>query len=123
MMLRFYAREGLVREPGRRPFIGQAAVYLGREFVPPRASENGAIVDAAYPATKDGFTWDTEKHEHAHTEHVLRSAREGAFWPADKATAEALKVQLADIEFKDGLWLEKPKAADKTPASGGKRGE
>lgn len=107
MILRFYAREGLVREPGRRPFIGQAAVYLGREFVAPTADAPAA----SYPAAKDGFEWDTGKHEHAHNEHVLRNAREGAFWPADKATADAAGVALADVEFKAGVFVEKAKPA------------
>ncbi len=118
MILKFYARDGLVREPGRRPMIGQAAVYLGREFVPPSKREDGSIVDAALPATKDGFTWDTDRHEHAHNEHVMKAARKGAFWPADKDTAAACGVAFVDVEFKAGVFAEKSKPAAR--ASSGK---
>ena len=112
-----------MREPGRRPFIGQAAVYLGRVFVPPGKTAEGRIVDAGYPATKEGFEWDTARSEHAHTEHVMKAARKGAFWPADKATADALGVPFVEVEFSSGVFVEKPKAAEKKPASGGKSGE
>ncbi len=117
MVLRFYAREGLVREPGRRPVIGQVVAYLGRGFVPPSKRPDGSIIDAALPATKAGFEWDTDKHEHSHNEHVLRAARRGAFWPADKATADALGVPLVDLDFKDGAFAEKSKPAARTGAS------
>jgi hypothetical protein len=114
VILKFYAREGLVREPGRRPAIGQAAAYLGREFVPPSKREDGAVVDASLPATKDGFTWDTDRHEPAHNEHVMKAARKGAFWPADAATAAVLGVPFADVEFKGGVFVEKSKSAART---------
>ena len=120
MILKFYAREGLVREPGRRPFIGQAAAYLGRQFVAPSTLADGTHVAASYPATQEGVAWDTAKREHAHTEHVTKAARKGAFWPADKATAEAVGVAFVEVEFKDGVWAEKSAAAK--PASGGKSG-
>lgn len=120
MILKFYARDGLVREPGRRPVIGQAVSYLGREFVPPRTNADGSIVDAAYPATQAGIEWNTATHEPAATEHLLKMARKGAFWPADKATAEAVGVPLIDVEFKDGVWL--PKPAAKAASSSKKEG-
>jgi hypothetical protein len=120
LILKFYAREGLVREPGRRPFIGQAAVYLGRQFVPPSTTPEGVHVSASYPATKDGFEWDTARHEHAHTEHVMKAARKGAFWPADKATAEAVGMAFVEVEFKDGAFAEKakPAPANRTSSKG-----
>jgi hypothetical protein len=117
LILKFYAREGLVREPGRRPVIGQVVAYLGREFVPPSKTPAGAIVDAGYPATKDGFEWDTAVREHAHTEHVMKAARKGAFWPANKDTAAALGVAFVDVEFKGGVFVEKASAAPASKAS------
>jgi hypothetical protein len=117
VILKFFAREGLVREPGRRPVIGQAAAYLGRAFMPPGKTAEGAIVDAAYPAAKDGFEWDTERHEHAHTEHVLKAARKGAFWPANKDTAAAIGVAFVDVEFKGGVFVEKATPAPASKAS------
>jgi hypothetical protein len=119
MVWKFYARDGLVREPGRRPVIGQVVSYLGRAFVPPSTDKDGRIVDAAYPATKEPVEWDTSKNEPAHNEHLRRAAVKGAFWPADATTAAAWGLPLVAVEFAEGVWLEKA-AAPKRAASAGK---
>lgn len=101
MRLKFYAREGLVREPDCRPAIGQAARYLGREFVPSVIVGKQVVENAKHPATKDGFECDADSDV---ARVAVKNAKKGAFWPADKATAEHCGIEFADLEFADGVW-------------------
>lgn len=104
MRLKFYARDGLVREPGVPPMIGVAARYLGREFVPAsKAVVDGqaVVIPASNPATERGFECSPGS---LIADVAIKNAKKGAFWPADKATAEACGMAFVDVEFRDGLW-------------------
>lgn len=107
-LLKFFAREGLVRDPECVPAIGQAARYLGREFVP--ASKDGAtVIPPQYPATREGFSC-------AATSEIgrvaIKGARKGAFWAGDETTAAACGLAFVELEFTDGVWdAAKPKTS------------
>jgi hypothetical protein len=105
LILKFIAREdALVREPGIRPAIGQAARYVGRYF------------DAAlrgHPAHDKPAEFDTDKIEPVDVSDLKRAARKGGIWPADAATAAECGVALPEVEFSEGVWslkkrVEKP---------------
>ncbi len=117
MRLKFYAREGLVRDPEAPPMFGVPARYLGREFVPAkREVVDGVarIAPASNPATEAGFECDSESLV---GERALKETRKGHLWPANKSTAEFCGVQLADLEFSGGVWdVKQPKSAGTKPA-------
>ncbi len=104
-MLKFYAREGLARLPGVPPIIGVAARYLGREFVP--ASKDSP---PSYPAIREGFSCEPGS---LLADVAAKHCRKGAFWPADRATAEACGVPFVEVEFADGEFVAKKRASVK----------
>ena len=114
MQLRFYARgDDLVRHPGVLSAIGQPARYIGREFIAGEAERDASgktrtKTPSSNPATKDGSVFDSETAE---GQAAARHCRKLALWPADRDTAEFCGVQFVAVEFKDGVWLEKPAAA------------
>lgn len=108
MQLKFYAREdALVREAGVHPRVGEATRYYGRTF---------DSVARAYPATKEPFAVDSESED---GQKCSKQCRKGALWAADKATAEAIGVELVEVVFDNGAHVAKPKS-EKKPPSGGK---
>jgi hypothetical protein len=122
MKLRFLAREDqLAREPGHRPAIGQAARYIGRTFVASKKERRDGVdvvvEPATNPATKDGSEYESDHFDSKDLDHLLRLARKGSIWPADKATAEFCGVDLASVEFKDGAWVRKSSAPELKKAS------
>ncbi len=110
MKVRFFAKaDGLVREAGHYPQIGQAPRYVGREYVP---LEGGG---ASFPATKDGSQYDAESEE---GQSAMRRCRKGELWPADPETAALCGVKFTAVSFASGVFVEKPTAAQKSSASG-----
>jgi hypothetical protein len=101
MRLKFAARDGLVREPDCVPAIGQAARYLGREFVPAVIKGKQIISPASNPATESGFECDSDSDI---GRVAMKNARKGAFWPLDRATAEFCGMTFVDVEFNAGVW-------------------
>ncbi len=104
MKLKFFAREGLVREPGVPPIIGVAARYLGREFVPAKrevVDGVAVILPASNPATEGGLECFSGSLV---ADVAMKGCRKGAFWPANKETAEVCGTPFVDVEFRDGLW-------------------
>lgn len=95
MKLSFRAREDLlVRVPGMPPAIGQASMYVGREF---DAKTRG------YPASKQAYEVESDSDEGRRLIKLVR--REGALWPADEQTAKACGVEFVSVEFKDGAYV------------------
>jgi hypothetical protein len=110
MLLKFAAREGLVREPDCVPAIGQAARFLGRSFEPSRKEiVNGKQVTlpASHPANA-GFECDSDSDI---ARVATKNAKKGAFWPLDKATAEHCGMPFVEVELNAGVWDAKPKGS------------
>lgn len=110
-LLKFFAREGLVRDLECVPAIGQAARYLGRDFVPP--SKDGAkLIPASHPASRDGFECDADSDI---ARVAIKQTRKGAFWPANAETAAVCGVEFVEVEFSDGVFAPKAKASTGSP--------
>lgn len=104
MMLKFYAKgDGIVREPGVIEIIGTDPHYVGRKKL---ALPNGRF---CYPAVEEPFEVDAETDAGRRLCEVTK--RDGALWPADKATADACDVKYIPVEYDRGEWVPKKPAS------------
>ncbi len=96
-MLKFYAKENqLVKVPGGQPRIGQADMYVGREFDPATKS---------YPATKEGYEVDGGSDIARRLARLTRLDK--SLYPADPDTASFCGVSFIAVEFSNGVFTEK----------------
>lgn len=96
MTLRFYAREDLLSRTHHPAIGGQAARYIGRQFVAPNGSNGGA-----YPATNAPAEYQDGAPGSAM---AIRECRDGSLWAADAETAKACSVAFVPVRFADGAW-------------------
>jgi len=124
MLLKFHAKgDALQRVPDFVPAIGQQDRYVGRVFDPgnyqsardqhdPNAEP---LRSAAFPASKDPFTCDSESPCGQRLKHLIFRDRD--LWAADQATADYCQVPFVEIEWAEGEWVPKKLKAAKADAS------
>jgi hypothetical protein len=104
MKLRFLAaRDALVHERHADGSSMQHAIGVPDRFV-------GRAYDAklrGYPATREPYECNDGTGE---AEYLKRECRVGDLHAADEATAKACGVELASVEFQDGVWVPKASA-------------
>lgn len=106
-MIKFYAKaDQMVRVPGAQPRPGQADMYIGRIFDPETRG---------YPAINSAFEVDEDSDA---GKRLMRLTRvDDCLYAADKKTADLCGVEFKEVEFKSGMFLEKPKQSTRTSST------
>lgn len=110
MLLKFFARAEHLQPWPDSHHYGQARRYIGWQWIAPDPAKPEST--AKYVAKKDGDVVDTEVQSDAHVELIKRLCAKGAFYAADKPTADACGVELLKLDFNEaGFVPSKPKTS------------
>lgn len=96
MQLKFYARPLHTQPWPNSHHYGQPRRYIGWQWLAPDP-EKGQL--ARYEPKRDGDVVDTDTTPDADLEHIKKCCRDGAFYAADEATANACGVEFVKYEF------------------------